>query len=912
MIKPEDIYAVTNDGKDIILSYYPQATETKKFSIRDERTPSCTLKKYNNVWRVTDFGDDQKARDPINVCMIEEHCTFREAILKLADRYGIVNSLKSTINKPDKKQEDAPDGIPDGHFDYELNDNFTDAELKILGVNVTPEHCKQLNFHSVKWYSRTSKRKTTIISSNENYPIFMRKCGDFMKIIQPLNPDKAFRFSYAGTKAPDYINGLDELKQAYAQFIAEQEKLDDYDDDGKRRKKLDKLPEVIICSGERDALNVASFGYRPIWFNSESYDLKQSQYNEIKGMVERIYNVPDIDTTGIKKGVELSLKYLEIYTVQLPAKLSTYKDNRGNPRKDLRDYVEIYQKKSNFDTLINTACCCKYWEHIYDDKGKLQLRVNSLFLLHFLKQNGFGKIIHPETKESIFVKVTGYIVEQILPKQIRGFILKDLNERNEKPEIKNLVLNSKRTNAGMMEDLDEIQLNFKAHTIDGQYLFFDNKALYITANEIKELRGKDSGVSVWNTNVNPHNFTRIDPAISLDEDFNATIQHTKSHFFRYLINASRIFWREEFEYRASSSTPEENETYRNNHKFDIAGTRLTQEEIKEQRLHLYNKIYAIGYLMHRYKTPELALAVWAMESKLTASDESSGGSGKSFMFNFLRNFKRSVTLNGRNEKLTRYDFFLDRVDQYTDLINIDDVHQYLPIDPFYAGITGDMPIVRKNLPTLELKYEDAPKMYFSSNFPPRNVDPSTLRRLLIIVFSDYYHKQTSGNDYLETRKISDDFGYALYNEQYKPEHWNEDFNFIVDCLQFYLTLSANKIILEAPMDKVNKRINIGIMGEDFAEWATAYFSQEGENIDNFVQKPIAFEDFKQATKLAWTLKKFTKALKSFCENEDYIQCFNPQEIAGKNGRIIKRVGNRTPDFIYIKTHGTPIREYVEQ
>lgn len=82
MIKAEQIYQATDDGLDIIISLYPDAKECiqkycttgtpkKHFAIRNEKTPSCSLKKFKDCWRVTDFGGDGSAESPIDLYMRE-------------------------------------------------------------------------------------------------------------------------------------------------------------------------------------------------------------------------------------------------------------------------------------------------------------------------------------------------------------------------------------------------------------------------------------------------------------------------------------------------------------------------------------------------------------------------------------------------------------------------------------------------------------------------------------------------------------------------------------------------------------------------------------------------------------------------------------------------------------------------
>ena len=77
--------------------------------------------------------------------------------------------------------------------------------------------------------------------------------------------------------------------------------------------------------------------------------------------VKRLYNIPDIDSTGIRKGTELALEFLHIYTVWLPESLGRYRDRRGKPRKDFRDYVELHPSNEDFRNLLALAMPAQYW-----------------------------------------------------------------------------------------------------------------------------------------------------------------------------------------------------------------------------------------------------------------------------------------------------------------------------------------------------------------------------------------------------------------------------------------------------------------------------------------------------------------------------------------------------------------------
>ncbi len=136
---------------------------------------------------------------------------------------------------------------------------------------------------------------------------------------------------------------------------------------------------------------------------------------------------------------------------------------------------------------------------------------------------------------------------------------------------------------------------------------------------------------------------------------------------------------------------------------------------------------------------------------------------------------------------------------------------------------------------------------FASNFPPRTgKEGSTDRRLLYMVYSDYYH--TGGKYYNSSHKICDDFGKDLYDYDYSEDEYNADYNFCVDCLQLYLKCNAMGIVMKPPMENVYKRINISEMGNSgFYEWAELFFSEESEYTDILISRAEAFDAFKEET-----------------------------------------------------------------
>jgi hypothetical protein len=174
---------------------------------------------------------------------------------------------------------------------------------------------------------------------------------------------------------------------------------------------------------------------------------------------------------------------------------------------------------------------------------------------------------------------------------------------------------------------------------------------------------------------------------------------------------------------------------------------------------------------------------------------------------------------------------------------------------------------------------------------------------LFVLFSDWYHERNEDNDYRETRTIHDDFGYDICKRGYKEEFWNEDINFLVDCIQFYLSICGENIKLNPPMKKAYQRMYISTMGNQFRDWAEVYFSINSVNVDKPIIRSRAMEDFSRDTNMkTWSTKKFTKALHAFSNHAIWVYELNPKELRNSDGRMVKNIDGKTQELIYIRTY----------
>lgn len=911
----------TDGGLDIIYSLYPDARSVvegtaKKFKMRpEERTASATIRKKNDgIWYICDFGDDGHEINALDAYMKYHNIAyFSEAIHQLADMYGVDDTLQQDINKATQIEFDDVEGTEakEGDFTYVPKSKPSEADLRVWGAFVKEETLKRYHYYSLESYTKVFRKKDTgrltrkTVHSSEDFPIFLHECGEFRKIYCPLSYDKAFRFFYDGSKPKDYVNGLEEAIAAYDEKNGE---------DKVAEGKKEKLPAVFLCSGERDAMNVAGLGYYPIWLNSETADLTYETLSELRRIAKRIYNIPDIDATGVRQGERLALQHVDIYTVELPKWLLHFKDNRGKPRKDLRDFLDLRPSKYEFEKLVNTAMQAQFWQETVTDKEGVErkkIEIKATNLLYYLRLNGFYKLKDPITGEVKPCRLNEYKVESMEPKQLRDFVREDLKARQVSPNIMEAYINSKRATQSIYDDLDNIEVSFDVSTPTTRTLFFDNCSIVVSADGLKITNSKDVSTYCWANKVIPHKFTELPPAFHIDANNEFHIDSLRSKVFRYLINGSRLNWKAEME----TDDPEADAKYAAENKFNIYGPRLTEEQMQEHHLNLLNKLYTYGYLLHHFKQDDMAKCVWIMESKLTNEDESSGGSGKSLFMRVLHYMKLAdiVTLDGRDGDMTKNNHFLDRVSSNTDILFIDDAAKNFPFDTFYGKITGQLTVNPKGSQSFEIDYRDSPYTVISSNFPWKGDDRSTLRRLIPVVFGDYYHEQGSDGQYKETRMVSSDFdGQNLFGHEHTDEDWNADYNFMVNCLQFYLKNKTT--VFMPPLEKVMQRVRNAMMGDTFKAWADIYFAQDDEHpnerLDHVLIKQWVYDDY--CSELGKTGKSkssqsFKVALKIYCKEKGWVFCpptmigWSEKEQRSTKNLLIGAGKRKSTELIYIQT-----------
>lgn len=913
----EKILDLTDKGLSIFKELLPNVDFGKieasnfrqKFKVRDEATPSASLKLINDKYILADFGEEQKGFNAIAYHAKIKNIDYVEALYFYAKKLGL-NGVNPEPKKEFKKA--SKKDVVGTTFIYK--DKFTDQELNTLGKFVNQDNCEALNLKSVESYTVVSAKGNKItIRATEDYPIFCFDFGTWQKKYEPLAKDKNDRFRYIGGRPQDFIFGLENVEVLQVEHA--EDVLNSSDKEPSKKDLL--LDHVVLCSGESDSINAISLGVPAVWLNSETAILTDAIYYEIKKYAKCVYILYDLDNTGITKAVDTALEHEDLKIIWLPSWIKTKKDFRGKPRKDFKDFVQV-SVKSKFELtkdvldLINTALPMRFWDEYYNPKKQaVNYKYNNSYAMHFLEQKGFFVYENEQSKDDYeFIKIDKNVVKKVKSHQIKKHLLEFLQDRKKPIELRNMLL---RTNQLSDKSLSQLKLevpSFSKATVDTQLLFFKKDVWKITKKGIEVKKPEQIDNKVWQSDILDFEPKIQSNHFTITEDdngvFDIEIHETNNKHLNYLINASRMFWREDLETPFNIPGTDDFDlkakaAYFKANQFNIAGSNLNDKQIQEQKHHLVNKIYAIGHLLHSYKSKGKAWATWNMDNKVIDDLESNGGTGKTvfyeMLFPILKNRKE---IDGRVKNFTEDQFLFDGVTDKTDFTFIDDADPYMRFNRFFAPIQGNTQVNPKGGTPYTVDFKKSPKIAFASNFGLYNSDNSSDRRLLYILTSDYYHNKKKY--YLENRRIVDDFNGKHLIQDFTTDDWNHYYNFISQCITFYLNHDQK---INPPMENVEKRNTIRNIPNQFMNWANIYFSEESEKLNKEVNKIYAFDDFVTTEKMKnATSTKFKKWLSEWCTYKEYD--LNPADYEGvkKDGRIMRKVKNKPTEFVLIRTEKT--------
>ncbi|MHC1737338.1 MAG: bifunctional DNA primase/polymerase [Ignavibacteriaceae bacterium] len=361
----------------------------------------------------------------------------------------------------------------------------------------------------------------------------------------------------------------------------------------------------------------------------------------------------------------------------------------------------------------------KFWK-----STKTSLTIELTKLKRFLASEGFCKF--KIDKNPVFARITENLVEEVTITDIKDFVIQYINciplislEDLDPTRLMDALIknSSKIFCVQFMEFLPTKKIDFIRDSKDESILFYRNGVLLVTKDERILISYKEFGKFIWKTQILDREFCEVSERSVFDEFIFKIVRNDPN---RYLALKS-----------------------------------------------------SIGYLLHRYKDPTNARAVFYVDEKL--SDGAFGRSGKGLVLKAVLKLREGVTQDGRNFSMSK-NFAFQRVVASTNVIALEDIGKNFPFEKLFSCITDGIAVEKKNQNEFYLEYNVAPKFGITSNFTVRGLDDSTQDRQFIVEFSDHYNKN---------HRPVDDFGTKFF-DGWSKEEWYAFDCFMADSLQLFL------------------------------------------------------------------------------------------------------------------------------
>jgi len=263
----------------------------------------------------------------------------------------------------------------------------------------------------------------------------------------------------------------------------------------------------------------------------------------------------------------------------------------------------------------------------------------------------------------------------------------------------------------------------------------------------------------------------------------------------------------------------------------------TQDNDKKR---MDNTMKVIGYLMHRYNFhSKMKTACFTDE---LISGEANGGTGKNLTLELLGYLRSMVTINGKKLNL-RNRFAFQLVEDYNDIVLLNDVQRNLSLEDLYSDITEGIEVEKKGLNATSKNRETTVKFAITANYRKLITSGSTRRRVVDVFYSNHYN---------DTHSVADEFNKEFFVD-FNEEEWNQTITFAIRSAQLYLKegLPENKSIEEESLElntskefvefmdvivskevkinrselrvKFEKKTGFKMGSKEFCKWAEKYF-----------------------------------------------------------------------------------------
>ncbi len=347
-----------------------------------------------------------------------------------------------------------------------------------------------------------------------------------------------------------------------------------------------------------------------------------------------------------------------------------------------------------------------FWSHSNDGKGKIT--VTKDLIVDFLQHEGYRNIKLNGKWE--IVKVTDNVVRFVRDTiEARQALINQINrfeELDDKPSIRDKTLSHFKEvrKSGLLDALEELNLNLVRGDKNTTYKFFRNGAVRVTCDNAEIVQYRDLPGHVLESEI-----------INFDIEFVSHDLTRSSDFSQFL-------------FRCMNANP-----------------------------HNYHSLISVlGFLSSSFKSPKNEKAIVFCDD--IQSDAAEGGTGKSLTAKALSHFNQTVIEDGKNFRQGQFVF--QQVDYGTRLLVIDDTVRQFNFESLFSSVTGAFQIEKKYQDRITIPFEDSPRVLITTNYTVFGRGFSFERRILEVEFSNYYGRARKpanefGREFFNEWSVSD-------------------------------------------------------------------------------------------------------------------------------------------------------------
>lgn len=304
------------------------------------------------------------------------------------------------------------------------------------------------------------------------------------------------------------------------------------------------------------------------------------------------------------------------------------------------------------------------------------------------------------------------------------------------------------------------------------------------------------------------------------------------------------------------------------------GKQFEGEDLAELNGHFANLLFCLGRILWRYRDSKSNCIPYLMENTVENERKAQGGSGKS---SFVKVFaacagyvynvdcKNLEDKNNLAKSLATFRLHHDRIVHWEDWTNRGGIEQ------LYNYATSGFSIRKMFSDAQTVSLSEGPGMVVTSNYPPSNMDDSTMRRLCIGGFSHRFCGENSVQN-KAARLITDvmpDFTPSGNVENMRLETRNQIAYICALAVQFVMRFDEK---VDAPQEDLKYRTLVRTLGDSFVRWAQHFFSQNWiygnpVDLDSAMQEYVnEYADASEDKKSLYSRKAFRDRVVSYCQS----------------------------------------------